>query len=95
MLTKVHKKNNHIIIAICDEDLLGKYFEEDDKQIDLRGDFFDGENMAESETGDLARNADIVNLVGKKSIAFGIKEGIIDKKNVKTISGIPYAQAIF
>ena len=36
----------------------------------------------------------IVNMVGKKSVNFGIKIGIIDSKNVIKIKNIPHAQAV-
>lgn len=94
MLVKIHKKDNRTIVAVCDKDLLGKLLEENGKQLDLRGEFYKGEEKSVEETGDLIRNADGVNLVGKEAVDLGLQEGVIEKENILTIKGIPHAQAL-
>ncbi|MEK6857014.1 MAG: DUF424 family protein [Nanoarchaeota archaeon] len=94
MIVKLHKKDDKILVAACDEELLGQKFEEDGKQIDLTGEFFNGEKMDHEEAGDLIRNADIVNLVGKKTVNLGLEEGVIEQENVILIAGVPTAQAV-
>lgn len=93
MIVKIHKRDGKTVVAVCDSSLLGKRFEEKDMQLDLSSDFYAGDEMDETEAGDLIRNADHINLVGKESVNLGIKEGVIDEDNVKSISNIPYAQA--
>ena len=90
---KIHKRDGSIIAAVCDSELVGKKFEEGNLQLDLTGDFYKGEEKNEQEAGDIIRNAGHVNLVGEKSVKLGIQEGIIDEQNVKTVQGIPHAQA--
>ncbi|MCX6708164.1 MAG: DUF424 family protein [Candidatus Woesearchaeota archaeon] len=94
MLVKIHKKESRTIIAVCDKDLLGKLFEENGKQLDLRGEFYKGEELEIEEIGDLIRNADGVNLVGQEAINLGLQEGVIGQENIIIIKGIPHAQAI-
>ncbi len=93
MLVKLHKKESRTIISVCDKELLGQLFEENGKQLDLRGDFYKGEERDVQEIGDLMRNADGINLVGDKSITLGIQEGVIDTEQVMKVKGIPHAQA--
>lgn len=94
MIVKIHKRNEKTIVAVCDSDLIDHVFEEGDAILDLASDFYKGDSVTEQEAGDLVRNADIVNLVGKKAIAIGISEGIIDESSVKSVNGVPYAQAV-
>ena len=94
MLVKVHKKENRTIISVCDKQLLGQLIEENGKQLDLRGEFYKGEERDVQEIGDLMRNANGINLVGKEAIELGIQEGVIEKENVLTIKGVPHAQAV-
>lgn len=94
MLVKIHKKENRTIIAVCDKDLIGKLLEENGKQLDLRGEFYKGEELTTEEIGDLVRNADGVNLVGQEAVNLGLQEGVIEKENIITVKGIPHAQAI-
>lgn len=94
LLVKVHKKNNRAIIAVCDKNLIGKLVEEKNRQLDLRGEFYKGEELSVEEIGDLMRNADGVNLVGPESIKLGLQEGVITEDNVIMVDGIPHAQAV-
>lgn len=94
MIVKVHKKDDRTILAVCDDSLLGQKFEEGGRQLDLTGEFYNGEKRSNKETGDLVRNADIVNLVGEESIKIGLEEGIIEESQIIRIKGIPHAQAI-
>lgn len=94
MIVKVHKKDEKTVVAVCDTDLLGKKFVQGPLQLDLTSDFYKGEEMDEKEAGDLVRNADIVNLVGKTSVKLGIQEGIIEEDRVLEVDGIPHAEAV-
>lgn len=91
-MVKVHEQQGKVLVAVCDSELLGKTFSEDDQQIDLTSNFYKGEEKSEEEIGDLLRNADAVNLVGTKSINIGIREGIIDEEHIARIENIPHAQ---
>ncbi len=94
MLVRVHRKEHRAIISVCDKELLGQLFEENGKQLDITGDFYKGSEKDIQEIGDLMRNSDGVNLVGKESIELGLQEGVIEQKQVLTIKGIPHAQAV-
>jgi len=94
VVVKVHHRNGRTIVAIADQELLNKKFEEDGKQLDLTGDFYKGELMTDANgIGDLLRNADTVNLVGKEAIQLGLDEDVIEEDQVITIDNIPHAQA--
>jgi len=94
MLVKVHKKEHRTIVSVCDKELLGQLIEENGKQLDLRGDFYNGEERNAQEIGDIMRNSDGVNLVGKEAVELGLQEEVIEKEHVLTIKGVPHAQAI-
>jgi len=94
MIVKIHKREDRTVIAVCDSDLLGRKFSEGDRQLDLTSDFYKGEERDEKDVGDLIRNADIVNLVGKNAVKIGLQEEVITQDHVITIAGIPHAQAV-
>ena len=94
MIAKLHVKDDTTIVSCCDDELIGKIIEDGQKQLDLASDFYKGDKVSEIEAGDLIRNADQVNLVGKQSVAIGIKEGIIDQEHILKIKDIPYAQCV-
>lgn len=94
MLVKHHAKDGRDIVAVCDKELIDKKFEENGKQLDLTSEFYKGDEKEETEIGDIIRNADIINLVGKRAVDLGLAEEVISKENVIIINGIPHAQAV-
>ncbi|MEM4259318.1 MAG: DUF424 family protein [Candidatus Pacearchaeota archaeon] len=96
MFVKIHKSSNvRTVIAICDSDILGKKFEEGKRQLDIRESFYKGTDMNKPDVLKLMKRQTIedasFNIVGKESIETALEAGIITKKGVFRISGIPFA----
>jgi len=94
MLIKIHK-SYRVVVAICDSNLKDKKFEQENKQLDLTSQFYQGEEKTEQETIDLmkdmAKEDATFNIVGKQSVECAKKAGIITEEGIKTIHEIPYA----
>ena len=94
MLVKIHESYRKII-AVCDAELLGKRFEQDNMQIDVYEEFYGGDKKTKEEVIELLRDAakedSTFNLVGEKSVNAAIKAGIIGKEGIIKIQGIPHA----
>lgn len=88
-------KSYREVVAICDAELLGKYFEEERFQLDIKQSFFSGEKASEEEViqimQDMSREDATFNIVGEKSVNAAIKAGIISENGIKKIQGIPFA----
>jgi len=95
MIINQHKTpDSRLILTICDEELIGKKFEENNLQLDLSSNFYKGKKINETEIIELIKKASIINIVGKKSIEFCIKNDVINKESVIKVENIPHAQAI-
>ena len=94
MIAKAHRSQHHIVLAVCDSDLLGKKFEENNIQLDLTADFYKGKEETDEKIIVLMKAASIMNFVGKKSVGLAVKEGVINKDTVRKIKGIPHAQCV-
>ncbi len=83
------------VVAVCDAELLGKYFEENRFQLDIKESFYKGENVSEEEAirimKKMSREDATFNIVGKSSIAAALKAGIISEDAIGKIKGIPFA----
>lgn len=94
MLIKIHKSYRDVV-AICDKELLGKYFEEGKFQLDIKKSFFSGEEFSKEKAIELIKNFSredaTFNIVGKKSVDCAIQAGIISKESIKKIQEIPFA----
>jgi hypothetical protein len=92
MYLKVHEIQNRKIIAVCDKDLIGTIFEEKGLQLKISESFYKGSLLPEKEIINILKNADNINLVGKKTIELALKNNIISKDNIIKIKGVPHAQ---
>lgn len=94
MFCKIHKSYRDVV-AICDTDLIGKYFEEGKFQLDVKESFFKGEEInyekAQEIISDMAREDATFNIVGEHAVNCAIETGIISKDSVKKIQGVPFA----
>ena len=98
MHMKIHSTgsrfNNRFVIAVCDENLIGKTLKDGKISITISKRFYKGEKKTEKEIIAVLKDATNINFVGKESVAAGIKAGIITKSNIIKIKGVPHAQAV-
>lgn len=94
ILIKIHKSAGKEILAVADKEIIGKKFEEGELCLDVSERFYKGEEKTEEEIIKAMKNSQNTNIVGKKSIALGIKAGIITEDAIITIEGTPHAISI-
>lgn len=94
MLIKIIKTYRDVV-AVCDKELIGKRFEEDNFQLEVKENFFDGEETDEEKAVEIMKQMSIkdstFNIIGKKSVNTAIKAGIISKEEIRKIQDIPFA----
>lgn len=93
-ITSIKNTPNGTILVITDEEILGKYHEERNKQLDLAHKFYQGEKKSEQEVIALIDAAYILHLTGIKSVGLGIKLGLVEKGKIVTVKGIPHAEVV-
>jgi hypothetical protein len=91
---KTYRTEGELMVAACDRELCGRTFTEGKLSIEVKEDFYKGEQCGEEELGKLLKEATISNLVGEVAVSCGIKAGVIDSSSVITIQGIPHAQMV-
>ena len=93
MWVKVHSSSRKVI-AICDDNLIGKRFEQGLRQLQVTESFFKGQKMSEEEVLNLMKYefkaGSTFNIVGKDSISLALKIGIIEKEAIVKIKRIPF-----
>jgi len=88
-------KSYRDVVAICDSELLGKYFEEDVFQLDVKESFYKGDKKTEQEVvkiiEEMKSEDATFNIVGERSVQAAIKAGLISEDSVRKIQGVPFA----
>ena len=94
ILIKIHNSGASRLISLCDSDLIGRKFEQGNKQLDITERFYKGEEMSEEKILSLLETCSSLNVVGKESIKFTIKNKVITKNSIIIIQGIPHVQVL-
>ena len=91
MIVKKHiLDDNSLMLAICDDDLIGKKIENETTCLNLDSEFYKGKALNKKEVGVLIKEARIINVVGEKSIDLLHQKKLV--KKISYVKKIPYAQ---
>jgi hypothetical protein len=94
MYMKRYDTQRHLIVAVCDKEIMGKKFHEGELTLMVETGFYKGTDASEKEVMEALLCATIANITGQKAIACAVECGCIDPDNVIFIEGIPHAQMI-
>lgn len=92
---RIHKKSNDVMVAACDEEILGKEYNEGEIQLNVEEDFYKGDVVGEEEILDAIANAMIANLVGNRVVETAVKHGFVNEESIVTVDGVKHAQIVY
>ena len=86
------------VVAICDKNLIGKKFEEGKFQLDIKENFYKGEEKSPEEVKKIIKSMiaedATFNIVGEKAVAIAIEMKIISPESVRKIAKVPCAMVL-
>ncbi|WP_309492054.1 DUF424 domain-containing protein [Candidatus Hecatella orcuttiae] len=93
---KMVKVRNDTVVAVCDEELLGKKFEDKKRglKLEVKETFYKGSKMGLENCIEYVKAGSIVNLVGSRIVRKAAECGLINPIAVIVIAGVPHAQLI-
>lgn len=97
MFTRIIKSYRNVAV-FCDEDLIGKSFEEGELKLYVKENFYKGDSVSKQRAReimqDMSREDATFNIVGEEATKTAIEAEIIKPEDVKKIQGIPYAMIL-
>lgn len=92
MYLKIHKVSGSAVVAVADEDLLGKTLEDENYSVKVSEHFYKGEKKEAATIISILKTATNINLIGEEAVAIGVKAGVIERERIIMIAGVPHAQ---
>lgn len=83
-----------LVLAICDEELLGKTLKYGKLRVKVSENFYKGNKIDDAGAVKLMSLSTIGNLIGRKIVEMADKEGFITKGNILFIGDVPHAQFV-
>ena len=91
---RMHKSGTEVLLAACDEELLGRTLSEGQLKLLVDEKFYGGELVDEKALGDSLGLATMANLVGERTIRAALEAGYIDEGCSMMLEGVPHAQMV-
>ena len=91
---KLSKCGEHVLLAACDEELLGKVLRDGKIVFKIGEEFYKGPKMPVEEAVELMQESTIVNMVGENIVKKAIEQGMVHPEAVLNICGVPHAQIV-
>ena len=91
---RLHQAADDIILAACDEEVLGKTFTGDGVKITVSERFYSGELVSEETFIQRMGSVTIMNLVGERAIALAMEQGHVSEDGILDIGGVKHAQVV-
>ncbi len=97
---RMYDQGEDVLLAACDEDLLGKTLEEGDLSLEVKREFYDQDTIRiDQEHGEKAlkrkfERCTIANLVGENVIDAAVEAGIGNEDDLLMIEGVPHLQIV-
>lgn len=83
------------LVIVTDANILGKIFEQNRLQLDLRKKFYQGTKKIKREVVGLLNGAQHIQLTGKASVALGIELDLVDETKIIYVDKVPHAEIVF
>ncbi|MHC1585965.1 MAG: DUF424 domain-containing protein [Candidatus Hecatellaceae archaeon] len=93
---KVTRVRGEVVVAVCDEELLGKKFVDEKRglKLEVNERFYKGDLLSLEDSLKLIRGASIANLVGSRIVGEALTAGLIHSRAIIKIAGVPHAQIV-
>ncbi|TMT85250.1 DUF424 family protein [Haloterrigena sp. H1] len=94
MIVNERQTQEGLLVAVCDEDVLGETFEEGELSLTVTEEFYGGDAVEESTVIESLAQADVANIVGTRAVELAVEEGFIDEANVLEVDTTLHAQLL-
>lgn len=94
MCLRTYTIGGEVLVAVCDSELLGQRFTENELQLEVSASFFGQELASAAMLEKALEEATMANFVGERAVAWAITFEYVDRENVLHIDGVPCAQMV-
>ncbi|PVX25534.1 MAG: DUF424 domain-containing protein [Candidatus Bathyarchaeum sp.] len=91
---KLSKCGEHVLLAACDEELLGEILKDGKIVFKVGEEFYKGPKIPVDDAVELMEESTVVNMVGPNIVKKAIEKGLVHPDAVLNICGVPHAQIV-
>ncbi|SDC96872.1 DUF424 domain-containing protein [Natrinema hispanicum] len=95
MIVNERQTQEGLLVAVCDEEVLGETFEEGELSLTVTEEFYGGDAVEEGAVVESLAQADVANIVGTRAVELAVEEGFVDEANVLEVGSTLHAQLLW
>ena len=92
MILTERETDEGLLVAVCDDDVLGETFEDGEVSLTVSEEFYGGEEADEQAVVNSLARASVANIVGTEAVELAIREGFVEEANVLDVESTRHAQ---
>ncbi|MFB1064311.1 DUF424 domain-containing protein [Natrinema sp. H-ect4] len=94
MIVNERETAEGVLVAVCDEEVLGETFEEGELSLTVTEEFYGGDEVDENAVVESLARAAVANIVGTRAVELAVEEGFVDEANVLEVGTTLHAQLL-
>ena len=94
MILRERRTAEGLLVAVCDDEVLGETFENGEISLTVNEEFYGGDEVDEEDVIDSLARAQVANIVGSRAVEIAVEAGIIDDNHVLDVGGTRHAQLV-
>lgn len=91
---KVYAKDGEVLLAACDEELLGRTLRSDGIRFTVSRTFYHSETVDAGRLREMMSASTSMNLVGRETVAAAREMGLVSEDGIMRIEGVEHAQVV-
>ncbi|ELY48798.1 DUF424 domain-containing protein [Natronorubrum bangense] len=95
MIVNERQTPEGLLVAVCDEAVLGETFEGEGISLAVTEEFYGGETVDEDVVVDSLARATVANIVGTEAVELAVENGFVDEANVLEVGPTLHAQLLW
>lgn len=92
MILAERQTERGLLVAACDDGLIGETFENGDVTVTVNEAFYGGDEVTPEAVVESLAQASVANLIGTEVVELAIEAGYVDEGNVLDLGGALHAQ---
>ncbi len=94
MIIRVHRTQGEVVLAACDEGLLGRKLKTGSREYLVSPGFYGSTRVNDDELVALIRASTIVNLLGPRTVGIARRAGLLQNGATSLLDGVEHAEIV-
>ncbi|MBO4568401.1 MAG: DUF424 family protein, partial [Candidatus Methanomethylophilaceae archaeon] len=90
LVARLHQTGDEVVLAVCDEDVIGMTLEGGGRRMTVHEAFYKGTIVDEETVVEWMRSAGSMNIVGNEAVEVAVRAGYAEPEQAFEIGGVKY-----